>query len=122
MASKITLEDLKRIKSQAAQSTALREGEQTTKIVVHMGTCGIASGAREIMTEIMRVVAEKNLAGVTVAHASCIGLCDREPILTIEKPNEKVRYGNVKPEMVKRILEEHVIGDRMIADWIIKGA
>ncbi|HEY9766708.1 MAG TPA: (2Fe-2S) ferredoxin domain-containing protein [Chroococcales cyanobacterium] len=120
---RITLEDLKRIKNQAAQGTVIREGEQATKITVHMGTCGIAAGAREVMTVLLAEIQTKNVQGITVAHASCIGLCDREPIVTVQKPNvATVRYGQVDPAKMARIFEEHVMGDRMIPEWIIKGA
>lgn len=122
MQKKITLEDLKKIREQASLTTAIREGEQATKVTVHMGTCGIAAGAREVMTVLLAEIQAKNATGITVAHASCIGLCDREPVVTVEKNGSLVRYAQVNPQRMARIFEEHVLGDKMISDWIIKGA
>lgn len=122
MQKKITLDDLKSIQKRVAQSTALREGEQAIKVTVHMGTCGIAAGAREVMAALLEEMRTSEAGGITVSHASCVGLCDREPIVTVEKNDTTVRYGQVTPDMVRRIYREHVLGDHMIADWIIKGA
>jgi (2Fe-2S) ferredoxin len=122
MQKKITLEDLKSIQKRVAQTTAVREGEQAIKVTVHMGTCGIAAGAREVMAALLDEMKSQDAGEVQVTHASCVGLCDREPIVTVEKDNTTVRYGQVTPDMVRRIYREHVLGNHMISEWIIKGA
>ncbi|MBW1682673.1 MAG: (2Fe-2S) ferredoxin domain-containing protein, partial [Deltaproteobacteria bacterium] len=79
---KLTIEDLKKIKEKAKKSTALREGEATVKITVHMGTCGIAAGAREVMDALMEEMAETERDDIQVVSSGCMGMCSSEPNVT----------------------------------------
>ncbi|MEW6681276.1 MAG: (2Fe-2S) ferredoxin domain-containing protein, partial [bacterium] len=81
---KFTIDDLKRIKEEHKAQATLREGGQRVKITVHMGTCGIAAGARNIMSCIMDEIAVRNITDVIVTTSGCAGMCSREPMMTIE--------------------------------------
>ena len=81
---KLKLEDLAKIKEKVKSSTSLREGGYKAKITVHMGTCGIASGARKVMQALMDEIAKRDIKDVIVTTSGCAGLCSREPMATVE--------------------------------------
>lgn len=115
-----TVEDLERIRKQAKVMTKLREGGETTKVVVGMGTCGIAAGARETLSAIMDELARRNIQDVIVTQTGCIGLCEQEPIITVERPGEgKVSYGKVSGERARKIVASHVINGQVVGEWVI---
>ncbi len=115
-----TLEDLKRIREQALQAMTVREGEHGCKIVVAMGTCGIASGAREVMAAILDELEKHGIKDVTVTQSGCKGLCDREPIIdVIQQGQPPVTYGYVTPEKARTIIEQHVVNGLVQGEWII---
>ncbi len=117
---KITsIEDLKKIKEEAQKSTMLREGVADIKIVVCMGTCGIAAGARQVMSSLLDEVSKRDLKNIIVTQAGCIGLCDREPLISVEKGSEKVLYGDLTPEKARQIIASHVVNGQIIGEWVV---
>jgi len=99
---------------------AAREGEQETKIVIGMGTCGIAAGAREVMAAILDELSKRNLGQVAVTQTGCVGLCDKEPLVDVIKPGQpKVTYGRVDAEKARRIVTQHVVNDQVIGEWVV---
>lgn len=115
-----TLEDLTRIKDKAKEALSQRAGEQVTKVVVGMGTCGIAAGAREVMAAVLDELAKRNLGTVTVTQTGCVGLCDKEPLLDVIKSGKpKVTYGRVDAERARRIVAQHVVNDQIIGEWVV---
>ena len=107
---KLKLEDLKRIKERVQVETALREGSNTVRVTVHMGTCGIASGARTVMNALMDELAETDRRDVAVTTSGCIGLCSQEPIVTVElQGREPVRYALVNADKMRTIFRRHVM-------------
>ncbi len=116
-----TVEDLERIRKQAQAMTRLREGKETTRIVVGMGTCGIAAGARETLSAIMDELARRNIQDVIVTQTGCIGLCEQEPIISIMMPGtEKVTYGKVSKEKARKIVASHVVNGQVVGgEWVI---
>ncbi len=117
---KLNIEDLQKIKERVKVTTAMREKvDKDVKVVVHMGTCGIASGARNVMAQLMKEVEDRNL-DIEVGQSGCIGICDREPIVTVLRKNEpQVRYGRVTPEVMTKIVESHVIGGKVFDDNVL---
>jgi NADP-reducing hydrogenase subunit HndB len=112
---KLTLDDLKRIKEESKAATTLREGGQRAKITVHMGTCGIASGARAVMSAFMDEIAKRQVTDVIVTTSGCAGLCSREPMATVELLGEApVKYVDLDDGKTREILVEHVIGGRIV--------
>jgi NADP-reducing hydrogenase subunit HndB len=117
---KLTLDDLKRIKEESKAATTLREGGQRAKITVHMGTCGIASGARAVMSAFMDEIAKRQVTDVIVTTSGCAGLCSREPMATVELLGEApVKYVDLDDGKSREILVEHVIGGRMVEKYAL---
>ncbi len=117
---KLTIEDLKKIREQARGTVILRDGVGKAKITVHMGTCGIASGAREIMDAVMNEIAARDLKDVIVTTSGCAGLCSREPMATVEllgKP--PVKYVDLTSEKVKKIFDEHILGGNIVTKYAL---
>lgn len=118
---KKSLEDLKRIRDEIAPKLAMRAQHNDYKIVVSMGTCGISSGARAVLTTFVEEVAKLGLINVMVTQSGCLGHCDCEPVVEVTNPNgESLLYGNVKPEDVTQILSEHIIKGNPISGLLVK--
>jgi len=115
-----TVEELRKLREEVRQMTKLRDTDAEVKIVVGMGTCGIAAGARETLNAIVQELATKSLPGVVVTQTGCVGLCDREPIVEVSAPNGRTMYARVTPEKARRIIAEHVQGGRTIEDWVTR--
>ena len=115
-----SLEDLKRIKAEALQKRQARASAGRAQVVVGMGTCGIAAGARETMKAVLDEIEARQITGVVVTQTGCIGKCEWEPIVEVLVGNEpKVLYGKVSPERVRRIMQEHVQGGQPITEWTL---
>ena len=117
---KLTIEDLKKIRESATVTGEIRPcDDKEIKVVVHMGTCGIASGAQPVYDEILDAVSKKKL-DIPVGQSGCIGICDREPIITILKKGElPVRYGKVTPEVAIRIVESHLANGKPVMEYLL---
>lgn len=115
-----SLAELEKIRDEAQAMVKLRESGEKTRIVVGMGTCGIAAGARETLRAIMDELARRNIQDVIVTQTGCIGLCEKEPIVDVIKPGQaKVTYGRVDSEKARRIVASHVVNDQVIGEWVI---
>ncbi len=107
---KLGPDDINRIRERMRAMTVLRAGESRAKITVHMGTCGIASGAREILQAFLEGLQESDLRDVIVTTSGCAGLCSREPMATVELAGEApVKYVDLTPARAKEILRRHVL-------------
>lgn len=117
---KITsLEDLRKIKEQAKDLTSARSGGKT-RIIVGMGTCGIAAGARDVMTAILAELDKRGLKEVTVETTGCIGMCQKEPLVDVIRPGEpRITYGNVEPKDAARIVAEHLVNGNVVEDKVV---
>jgi NADP-reducing hydrogenase subunit HndB len=117
---KLRPEDLDRIAERMKRVMALREGAGRVRITVHMGTCGIAAGARKIMTALLQSVDESAVEDVIITTSGCAGLCSREPMMTVELAGEApVKYVDLTGDMVKRIFAEHVLGGHVVRDYAL---
>lgn len=117
---KLKVEDLKRIKESMKGTVNLRQGDYRVKVTVHMGTCGIAAGARPLMTTLLEKLEKSGATDVILTSSGCAGLCNHEPMITIEeKDAAPVKYVKLNPEKVARIFDEHVIGGRPVADYAL---
>ena len=120
-----SLAELEAIRKQTLSRINLRNEEkgETTRVVVGMATCGIAAGARPVMLAFMDEIAKRQLNHVTVSQTGCIGMCRLEPMVDVILPGqEKVTYVHVKPEMVPRIVAEHVVNGRPVEEFTIGAA
>ncbi len=117
---KLKLEDLAKIKDKVKSSTSLREGGYKAKITVHMGTCGIASGARKVMQALMDEIAKRDIKDVIVTTSGCAGLCSREPMATVELMEKApVKYIDLDEEKTRKILTEHVLGGKIVEEYAL---
>ena len=120
-----SLAELEAIRKATLSRINLRteDDSNTTRVVVGMATCGIAAGARPVMLGFMDEIAKRQLNDVTVSQTGCIGMCRLEPMVDVIVPgHEKVTYVHVKPEMVPRIVAEHVVNGRPVEEYTIGAA
>ena len=117
---RISIQDLKKIKDRERSRMVLRDGEHRAKITVHMGTCGIAAGARDVMTFFRDLIAERNIEDVILTNSGCAGLCAKEPMITVEVAEQSpVKYVLVDKEKALRIFDEHVMGGNAVEDFAL---
>jgi len=113
-----TLEDLKKLREGAQKEINVRL-ETGTRIIIGMGTCGIAAGARDTMHAILEELKKREI-DVNVTTVGCIGMCVKEPLVDIEQAGKpRITYGNVKPHMVPRLIEEHLIKGNVVDEWTV---
>jgi NADP-reducing hydrogenase subunit HndB len=116
-----SLEELKAIREKMQGQIGIRsESSDQTRVIVGMATCGIASGARPVLTALADAVQTKGLTNVAVIQTGCIGLCQFEPIVEILEPGkEKVTYVKMTPEKANEVVEQHLIRGQVIAKYTI---
>ena len=112
------LDDLRKLRESSRDLSSARSGGETV-IIVGMGTCGIAAGARDILSEVMAELARRSIDNVAVQTTGCIGMCQDEPLLDVIRGGQRVTYGRVKPEDVPTIIAEHVVNGRVIEKMAI---
>ena len=117
---KLNIDDLKRIKEEHKATSTLREGGYKAKITVHMGTCGIAAGARKVMTALLDEVAKRDIKDIIVTTSGCAGLCSREPMATVELIGKSpIKYVSLNPEKIVRILTEHILSEKPVQEYAL---
>ena len=118
---KLTLDDLEKIRERTKKKTDLRDGgEFRAKITVHMGTCGIAAGARAIMNTFMSEIESRDLSDILLTNSGCAGLCSREPMATVEITGKPpVKYVDLTEEKAKKILDKHVLGGKIVEEYAL---
>jgi (2Fe-2S) ferredoxin len=115
-----SLDDLQKIRDAALAKRKLGETSGSKQVIVGMGTCGIAAGARETMKSVLDFIEANNLENVVVTQTGCIGLCEQEPIMQVVLPGqEKVTYGKVDAEVAKKIMKEHVTDGKVVQGNVI---
>ena len=117
---KLTIDDLKKIKENAKKATALREGGETVKITVHMGTCGIAAGAREVMDALLKELALSDRQDIRVFTSGCSETCSNEPIVTVEiQDQDPVIYGGMDRDKMGQVFKHHVLLGEVQSDFVL---
>ncbi len=117
---KLTIEDLKKIKDQTKKDTALREGGATVKITVHLGTCGIAAGGREVMDALLQEMAETEREDIRVITSGCMGMCSSEPNVTVElQDQEPVVYQLMDARKMRQVFKRHVLLGEVQTDFAL---
>ena len=117
-----SLAELQAIREKTLNRINLRKEDKAdvTRVVIGMATCGIAAGARPVMHAFMDELNKRQLQHVTVSQTGCIGMCRLEPMVDVIVPGkDKVTYVHVKPEMVPRIVAEHVVNGRPVQEYTI---
>ena len=117
---KISIEDLKNIKEKVSKETSLRHGETRVKITVHMGTCGIAAGARDVMSVLMEEVALSDRQDIRVVASGCLGMCSSEPNVTVEmRDQEPIVYQEMDANKMRQVFKRHVIHGEVQTDFAL---
>ena len=117
---KLKPEDLDKIAQRMKKVINLREGAGSAKIIVHMGTCGIAAGARTVMTAFVAEIDKRNLEDVLLTISSCAGLCSKEPMVTVElKGQPPVKYVDMTSEKAIEVLDKHVLGGQIVKEYAL---
>jgi NADP-reducing hydrogenase subunit HndB len=112
------VEELKKLRAEALKDIMVRT-QTGTRIIVGMGTCGIAAGAREVMNAILKELEARKIEA-HVETVGCVGMCAKEPLVDIEQAGKsRIRYANIAPENVPRLIEEHLIKGNVIQEWAI---
>ncbi len=119
-----SLAELRAIREKMKKQMDVREsGDDAIRVVVGMATCGIAAGARPVMTAFLDEIDKRGLTNVTVTQTGCIGVCRLEPIVEVYVPGEeKVTYVKMKPEMVPTVVEQHLVNHNVVTDYTIGAA
>ena len=113
-----SIEELQKLRAQLQKDINVRT-ETSTTITVGMGTCGISAGAREVMRAVLAELDGRDI-DAHVTTVGCIGMCHKEPLVDIQQGDEpRITYGNVTPEMVPRIIEEHLVQGRVVEEWAV---
>jgi NADP-reducing hydrogenase subunit HndB len=117
---KLTIKDLKKIKEKVKKDTVLREGGATVKIIVHMGTCGIAAGARAVMDTLLEEMAETDRQDIRVVTSGCIGMCSSEPNVTVElQEKEPIVYQHMDANKMRQVFKRHILMGEVQTDFAL---
>ncbi len=116
-----SLAELQAIKDKMKDKVVIREGISSTRVVVGMATCGIAAGARPVLSAFVEAVNEGGLAQtVTVSQTGCVGLCQYEPIVEVyEAGKDKVTYIKMTAEKAKEVVEKHLKGGKVVTEYTV---
>ena len=117
---KITnLADLRKIKESASDQTSARS-EGRTRVIVGLGTCGIAAGARSVMQAIMEELQKRGIKDVSIETTGCIGMCQKEPLVDIIREGQpRITYGPVKVEDASRLVSSHIVNGSILEDILV---
>lgn len=114
----MTLEEFTK-KSEGIRRNFRKGQTKPAEIVVGMGTCGVAAGAQDVYDTLINEIKRLDLA-VTVTPVGCIGMCEQETLVDVVREGQgRVTYGRMTPEKMKRVLQEHVIGGRVVEDLVV---
>jgi len=114
-------EDLRKLRDQVRGEVDVRSGPKEIRITVHMGTCGIAAGARDIMAELSEQLSGAEVENVTLHQSGCLGLCDQEPMLTFsDKTGLDYLYVHLNREKAREIVAGHVLKGKPVQEYILE--
>lgn len=111
---------LKALREKAVAQIDLRAGQKDLRVTVHMGTCGIAAGARDVLMALMNELSGAGGASVSIQQAGCVGLCDQEPMVTVtDKSGGTYRYGKLTRDKVRAIVAQHVLRGLPVQEYLL---
>ncbi|MCH3918574.1 MAG: (2Fe-2S) ferredoxin domain-containing protein [Spirochaetia bacterium] len=117
---KMTLEDLRKLRESKQDALRKRDVEgKDCQVIVGMGTCGIAAGAKVVLDAFLSELEAKGIENVSVTQTGCMGLCHVEPTVEVIVPGmPDVIYGNVDAKVVKQIVADHIIGKKLVSEHV----
>jgi len=111
-----SVEELTKLRDKIREN--LSKQDKKIQVKVHLGTCGISSGANKSLEAFQRGVENRKLSDVTILKAACVGLCDREPVITIVHPTKgKTTYYDLAEDKVPQVIEQHLVRDKVVEEW-----
>ena len=117
---KLTIDDLKRIKEKVHKEMTLRDGARRVKVTVHMGTCGIASGAKEVMDTLLQEIETAGANDVIVTTSGCMGLCSREPLVTVEVLDQApIKYEYMNSNKMRQVFKRHILEGEIQTPFVL---
>jgi NADP-reducing hydrogenase subunit HndB len=117
---KLTIDDLKKIKEKVHKEMSLRDGARRVKVTVHMGTCGIASGAKEVMDTLLQEIETAGANDVVVTTSGCMGLCSREPLVTVEVlDKEPIKYEYMNANKMRQVFKRHIMEGEIQTPFVL---
>lgn len=118
-----SLEELKALRDKARAEMGMRhdaDDAAVTRVVVGMATCGIAAGARPVLQEFTKKVAEENLSNVIVSQTGCIGICQYEPVVEVYSPKgDKTTYIKMDAKKADEVVKKHLRDGKVVAEYTI---
>jgi NADP-reducing hydrogenase subunit HndB len=115
-----SLEDLARFRQQVMEERQRHASPDRVELIVSLGSCGIAAGALDVLHAVQDEIKTHDLHDITVLQTGCIGLCSHEPILEVRIGDEtKATYGKVAPDVVKRIIQEHILEGKVVEEFVV---
>jgi NADP-reducing hydrogenase subunit HndB len=123
MSEKISsVEELKKLREQVRGQVDLRGGAKENRVTVHMGTCGIAAGARDILAALADELVKGSIENVTLRQSGCIGLCDQEPMMTYtDSTGRHYLYVQLNRTKVRDFVASHILAGKPVAEYILEG-
>jgi NADH-quinone oxidoreductase subunit F len=116
---RLKLEDLSRIKNKILKSAVLESGKTSARITVHMGTCGISSGADKVFEKLKQEVESCGREDIVITTSGCAGICNQEPLITVETAGqEPIKYAQVDAHKARQIFHAHVLAGQVVTDWV----
>lgn len=116
-----SMQDLQALRAKAQKEVELRAGDKEIQVTVHMGTCGIAAGARDILLEFAATIERSGIRNVSLRQSGCVGLCDREPMLTLtDKSGQAFVYGSLDKAKVRDIVRDHIQGGQPVSRYLVR--
>jgi len=118
-----SIEELKAIRDKTLKEMSIRDNEDKVRIVVGMATCGIAAGAKNVMSAFIDELNKRNINNVTVSMTGCIGICRLEPVAEVfDASGEKTTYVKLNAEKARRIVAEHIVNQKVVTEFTIGAA
>ena len=115
----LKIEELYKTKGEVLRASVLEKGKNTVRITVHMGTCGIASGADGVLQVLKEALKLSKRKDIFITTSGCAGICNREPLITVERVGEEpVKYAEVTKETAGEIFRRHVLRGEAIPEWV----
>lgn len=116
-----SLEDLRRFREEIIEEKQRKANLGNVQVIVSLGSCGIAAGALETLDALQQQVEAGGLKNISISQSGCMGLCKLEPIIEVVAGNAPmVTYGRVTLQVVQRIIREHIIGGKIVEDYVIE--
>ena len=117
---KMTLDSLRKLREEQKETIERRDtGDKSIHIIVGMGTCGIAAGAKEALNVFLGEAYTRKLTNVVVKQTGCMGLCHAEPTVEVKMDGmPDTLYGNVDAAVAKRIVEIHLLGGKLVNEHV----